>query len=438
MKINQEELSRTTYSRFRRDHDGLREDLLARLPDASEGGNAIRRGRFTPASMRWAAGLAASAALALVVGFLLPRSATPAYAFEDLPFRLAECRSILVEGWHSPSDGVRIPQRLYVEKPNVYWFTTSATRDGRVSFGTVASDGKRWIRVDDGERTVMTGKEIPLAAELMAQQLLQMSLSGQQVGLNQDGYKKTGVEQLRGLPVDVYQLRGRDTRRVVWVDRAIGMPIQIAVYMNDKGVERRFLSLEIRPNVARPAAFPSFESPEGYATTRLDRTPDALLGIGSGSAGGESLDIRLALRIDDNAFLVCWRRFSRKEGATLEPDLEGPVGRPDTLRITSLDGKRPYKAYRLKNDPWEDGLHARWSLVVPEDAQAGVGEVCASLETAGNRMSFEFSPLRFKDERLAQIIEEVQRLTLPKAAAQDGILTLRQLQKLARAVRHER
>ena len=210
------------------------------------------------------------------------------------------------------------------------------------------------------------------------------------------------------------------------------------MYEIDKGVERQCLSFEIRPNVVRPATFPSLEPPASYATTHLDRAPATLFSVGSGCAAGESFEIRLALRIDDRAVLVCWRRFSNKHGTIHEPDLGGAVGRPDTLRVKSLDEKRSFKVYRLKDDHWGDGLHARWSLVVPEDDQTDLGLASAILETEGNRTSIDIVPLTFKADRLAQVVDGAQRLSLPKGARQDGVLTLRQLQKLARTLRDTR
>jgi hypothetical protein len=86
----------------------------------------------------------------------------------------------------------------------------------------------------------------------------------------------------------------------------------------------------------------------------------------------------------------------------------------------------------LRDNLWDNGLHARWSLLVSDDPQARIGDACAILETPRGKIEIEFSPLRFENGRLAQVIEDVQRLTLPPDAARDRVLSVEQLLELAR------
>ncbi len=428
---------RLAYRQFHREHDLLRDDLLTRLPSGRSRSVLGRNKRIlwqgAVARMRWAAGLAAACLLATTIGLLLFRSTTPAYAFDDVISRLASCHSIDVEGWIL-INGVRYPHRMYVEEPGFYWHTTFVTENDHTTTGVSASDGKRYIVVSDRDRTAETGKVIPLAAELTTRMFLQMLLPDQLIGRNFIDNKKTGTAIVRGFPTDVYQLPGSDgSRRVVWVDPSSGLPLQSAVYEQTKGEgEKQVMAWNIVPNAARPTQGLSFEPPAGYAVTHRDRTPQTSIGVGSATSGPESAGVLLALNIADRAILLCWTHYVRADAEIVETDLDGAVGRLLPLRVESSDGRHPYQAYHLRADPWDEGHHARWSLLVPQDHKAGIGNSCFIVENPRMHFRCEFSPLRFEQSRLAQVVVESQRLMLSPDAPPDGIFTVDQLLTLER------
>jgi hypothetical protein len=425
------------YRQFHRDHHALRDELLAGLPLApvssalnlnrwSAGYSAVVRGR-------WAAGIAAAALVAVTTWWIFFRSFTPAYALDDVAGRLARCRSIDVEGWTLMNE-VRHPYHIYVEEPGFYWHSTFSTMDGKTSTGVAGSDGKTYIAVNHQDKTVLTGKEIPLVAELTTRMFFQMMLPDQLIGRGIVGYKKVGKEIARGILSDVYELVGRDGgRRVIWIDQATGLPLQSAMYERAKGEdEKQVMALTIVTNAARPAQGLSLEPPAGYAVVHRDRTPQESLGVGSATSGSESAGVLLALNIDDRAILLCWTHYVRDQGAIVENDLGGAVGRPIPLRVESIDGKRSYQAHHLRADPWVEGRHARWSLLVPQDRRAGIGDTCMIVENQQMHFRCEFSPLRFDRNRLGQIIMESQKLMLSRDTAPAEVFNLDQLLTLER------
>ncbi len=442
MSEHDDDRLRLPYRQFHREHNSLRDDLLARLSSVPSRSVMDRNTRIdwrrAAARTRWAAsGLAAAALLVITIGFLLFRSTTPAYALDDIAGRLASCHSIDVEGWIL-INGTRYPHRMYVEEPGFFWHTTLATMDHQTTMGLSASDGKRYIRVSDHDKTAETGQEIPLAAELTTRMLLQTVVPDQLIGRDLIGNKKTGTEIVRGILTDVYQFpSAAGSRRVVWVDPTSGLPLQSAVYeqVKDKG-EQQVMAFSIVPNAARPAQGLTFEPPSGYAVIHRDRTPRTSIGVGSATSGDESAGVLLALNIDDRAILLCWTHFVRAGGEIVETDLDGPVGRLLPLRVESIDGRHRYQAYHLRADVWDQGHHARWSLVVPQDRQAGIGDCCFIVENQRMHFRCEFSPLRFEKGRLARVVAESQRLMLSPGATPDEVFTLDQLLKLERDFRH--
>jgi hypothetical protein len=430
------------YRQFRCDHDSLRDDLLATLPPVPER-DVVRAGKWiawnaaATASARWAAGLAAACLLVVLISLILLRSPTPAYALDDVVGRLASCHSIETEGWIL-IDGVRYPHRMYVEEPGFYWYTTLATQGDKTTMGVSASDGARYIRVDDRDKTFETGKEIPLAAELMTRMLIQMALPEQVIGREVFDHKKTGTEIVRGILTDLYELPSpAGGRRVICVDPASGLPLRSAVYEHVKGEdEKQVMAFNIIPNATRPAQGLSFEPPAGYAVTRRDRKPQTSIGVGSGTSGPESAGVLMALNIEDRAILLCWTHYVRTDDAIVETDLDGAVGRLLPLRVESIDGRLRYQAYHLRADPWDEGHHARWSLLVPQNRRAGIGNAAMIVENQRMHFRCEFSPLRFEKGRLASVVVETQKLLLSPDASPDAILDLERLLELERKLRH--
>jgi hypothetical protein len=142
--------------------------------------------------------------------------------------------------------------------------------------------------------------------------------------------------------------------------------------------------------------------------------------------------VLLALNIADRAILLCWTHYVRADAEIVETDLDGAVGRLLPLRVESSDARHRYQAYHLRADPWDEGHHARWSLLVPQDHKAGIGNSCFIVENPRMHFRCEFSPLRFEQSRLAQVVVESQRLMLSPDAPPDGIFTVDQLLTLER------
>ena len=108
---------------------------------------------------------------------------------------------------------------------------------------------------------------------------------------------------------------------------------------------------------------------------------------------------------------MCWVQYDAGDPDAPEKSLGGPVGSAQPLDFRSPDGKRKYISLHLHDDPWDEGRHARWSLLVPEDGgQVGRAEITITHPNGGMRVGL--SPLRFDRAELARVVIEAQKLSL--------------------------
>ena len=439
---------RRAYGLLHAGHDALRQDLLARLPaPGTPPAPTDARARRWRAAPPWALGLAAAVVLAAGTWVALFRAPRPAYAIDQAPSRLAALRSVHVEGWEL-IDGFRFPFRMYVEEGAYYYcHTMTSTEHGRTFMGTNAGDRKHHLSVLDRDRTATVGSEVPLATELRTRMLMQFVVPSDLLGSDVRGFRVVGAEKVGKAAADVYERRdAHGSRRVVWLSRESGLPVQVARYARDptpgpnQGRERQTSLLRVTPNAPRPDDLPAtfdpakFEPPAGYKVVRADRTAEGVLSNGSGTAGEQRIGVLLALDIGGKAVLLGWTHHREVDGVVDEPDLGGPAGRPETFPFPQADGGAPYDGYRLRDDPWNGKFHARWTLLVPPAGQP-LGDLMLRLDGPNTSVGLHVPPLRFDRERLERILAEAQKLTLgPKAAAAPGaLLTLEQLETMARA-----
>ena len=433
MNVEHDPDLRRAYRCFDRDHARLRGQLLEGLRDAPSAG--MPRPRFGILRLRWWTAAAAAALLFAAPWALLFRSPLVVYGIANAGERLSACRSVRVEGWRNVG-GVRYPWNVYVEAGRRLYGTTISAHNDDVSTGYSVSDSSRYLTVSHRDKTAVTGNEDALAFELQTRRALQIALPAQLLGADDRGFVKTGKSVHRGVRVDVYERKQpRGGREVVWLDASSGLPAHVAFYEPaPDGGERQAADLDVTANVPPPQDLPTLDPPAGYAVTRHDREPREALGGSGAQSNGERFEILLALSLDGRATLLCWVHYDAGDPDAPEKSLGGPVGSAQPLDFRSPDGKRKYISLHLHDDPWDEGRHARWSLLVPEDGgQAGRAEITITRPNGGMRVGL--SPLRFDRAELARVVIEAQKLTL-----RDGqqAMDLEHLERIAQAQAHSR
>lgn len=269
-----------------------------------------------------------------------------------------------------PAKAHKLPVEFYVERPGRYWLANYGSNPESPP-RRILSDGLRYMEIDPDTKTCTTGKEIPLAAELKVEEMLQVLFAEQFLGGLNAAYKKMGSQRVRGIRTDVYEhirsLGPVGTARIVlYLDLAVGLPVQAIGHQQVKGQPERvwFTLTNIEPNASIPSALLNFDPPAGYNVIHEDRQPEEI-----GTGGGVSVDntrgtVRFAINIDDRAILLCWGLYDTSKPASAQEDIEGPLGRPLKLVPLSQMPGRTYGHHFLRADP-AGKFHWRWSLLVP-------------------------------------------------------------------------
>jgi outer membrane lipoprotein-sorting protein len=438
-------------------HERLREDLLTTLATMSAPSvNGSRRSHDGRRLLRPSLAVAACLLLAAVAWFFSPLGTPPrVYGLDDLPQRLLKVRSIHIRGTNyfprRAANGIETPAtptESYLERPHRYRTSSADNPAAGVRQMHVVSDGERHMEINDVDKTVVLGKEAPLAAEYRVESMIQNSLVQQLLGgPTATGFRKVRNERLAGVTADVYERefrypqRSERSRILVWLNPADGLPLQVEHYIGWADEPESLVSLydKIEINGMPPEHAFDFTPPAGYKVEHRDVTPDEVGSKMSGAVVNEETHqqsfhaLRFCFNIDDRAALVCWVRFNDL-AQPRERDLEGPLGRRLELAPTSSLGDRTYANYFLRVDPGKD-FHWRWSLVVPEGDERTLGDgqlVFTVIENDGIRTQGTMlgKPLRFEREALAKWIVDAQRLTLPPDAHEDTVFTLDRIERL--------
>ncbi len=396
--------------------------------------------------MKTTMAIAASVMIGMMAWLALPLAGTPAYGIEDMPRRMLQIKGLHVKGWFTPAmadasapDTPRMPVEFYCERPGRYWLTHYYGSDSRIA-QQMYSDGRRYMVVDPASKTCVTGEEIPVAAELKVEQMLQVLVSEELLGGLSAKYSKAGTQVVNGLQVDVYEYvqpkaSAEQTRIVLYLNPATGLPLQVVVHKQVEGQpERAVASLtDMEPNVSIPADLLSFDPPAGFTVVQRDRQPDDIGGTVMYRSAEIKVVSRFAFNIDDRAILLCWAYYDKSQSPAAEPDLGGPAGRRLELTPVSQIPGRTYGNYILREDP-ADEFHWRWSLIVPEQpgAQLDGDEPRLAIKNKhGGGVKWTIQPLRMSSrDRLADIVARTQRLTLPADAPTDAIFTLEQIEAM--------
>jgi outer membrane lipoprotein-sorting protein len=373
--------------------------------------------------------------------------ARPASAVDGLRERLNDVRSIHVKGWVYQQIGTEFgdatlafPTEIFHERPLRSYHTSygfSFARDRKLDEVTkrlVVSDGEQSMTLDDDEKTATFTPVDKLLSELRIESSIQRRFLQQIREPASAGFKHVGEEIINDVNCTVYEhldAPGRPlrSRTRIWIDAKTDLPAKAAGYTIERdGAEYiHWEWSEIIINADPPPEMFSFTVPEGYERIEGKQRDafDAVVGMSGGggmSANGKSASHLSGanINIDDKAVLYCWSVKTTDKDGTKWFD-----GQPEF----SLDDgdRRPCDEITLRTDKLGE-RQARWSLIVPRDGRPLNGATMSSIYRLGkNTSAMENRPLVLKPKRLPELIEELQRRTMPPDSNADDIWTLDEL-----------
>jgi outer membrane lipoprotein-sorting protein len=444
MNAPTEEMFRDVYSAYDREHAARREALMAALPLATPARVDIRlRGRWLTAFTAVAAVLI----VALGIAGLEMFRPTPAYGLDGLRERLQALHSLYVKGWvyqrmqtEFGTATVRFPVERYYERPAKYYMVSYGFSLGgnddlkRVSHVTVANDGSRTMLLSaDTKQAVLGPSSDTLGAELRVENGLQVDEAQQLLNGVPKDFERVGAERLDGEMRDIYEskpIEHDDFLRRVWVNPKTGLPVRV-VGLHRSGAGEEVLVYEytvIRANSDPPAKLFAFDVPDGYKVTDMKEAP-AVQGIAdysSGAAGDKHGATWAAMKLDDNAVLLCWSQWNDDNGEKKwfhnEP------------RFVLQSGKdRECTEHRLY-ETTSGELRWRWSIVTPSDKKA-VGSDSLAVKFSDPKdgsVTLSIMPLAFPEERLENMVTRVQRRSLEETGDFSALMPLVKLREALR------
>lgn len=443
METINDELFRASYEGFAANHERLRDELLARLPaKVQKGSRPAARGR------RLVSAVATLAAMLLVLGGIASLSMLrpqPAYGLADVRQRLQAVQSLYVKGWmyqrtqtEFGTATVRFPVERYYKRPGTYYmvsygFSSNGNDDlKKVTKMTMANDGKRsMVLVEPEKRAIVGPNSDELQAELFVENGLQVNEMMLLLGGLPEGFERVGSERLRGRECDIYESKkgkGFPFWWRVWLDPQTGVPARVVVLSGEAGEEPQ---LEqdydvIQANMEPPQGLFTFETPEGFDRTEVTESQPArsIGAFSSGGSGNRSVSLWVAIRLSDEGVLMCWSQSTQtKEGQQWFKDMPRIV-------LEGIEGESERECTeRALYETTSGGLQWRWSIVAPKDRKP-VGADTLSLKFSspkGGSMSLGVQPLVFSSERLAEMVDRVQRRSLEESGEVKKVVKLKEL-----------
>lgn len=364
-----------------------------------------------------------------------------AYALDDLPSRLLEIKSIYMTGWMFEPNWTseqgkdapkKYPMKMFAERPDFFWHMSYGFsgpdknhKDVRVRSSYVAGKGTRMVIVSDDDKTAVETTVATIENELSTEETIQVWIPQELLSGRPRDFVKTGSETIGGVPCDVYErvFDKNHFRNRVWLDPKTGLPVKIELCEIDAtgGQTPKMVIDHVEVNVAANATGLSFDPPQGYQVIKAgpSETAPSLLAVASGGNDGVTVGTWHCFNIDDKAVLLGWRLETPPGAANQDAALEFRLGET-----------RPCDHVEVASGAVGDA-HWRWSLAWPKQPGERIGDDSLSVihrAKQGGTVAVGSSPLRFRDDRLRAILEEVQRLTnatSPGSSAPFSLDTLR-------------
>lgn len=406
---------RRVHEPFARDHDRLREELMASLPAHTPepvatgwvrsgwqwiGENKMRR--------RILATSAIAASLVLVVLGFWPGEGGNGrlYAFADIPAMLDATRTIHFEGRgyvtvnpEPPDDMKWFPKETWLDLEN------GRSRSLFANFGVICSDsGPEWwvapietvidgqyrMTIDHTEKKVSFERVSPYE-HLLSKRRAANGLFAMMFGSSHRfwGLSKIGEESIGDVAFDVWEgeatpagYKEPAVKTKCWLSPKTGTIGRIHAWgrnlpeVIDEQKWAHIHQLElIERNVPLPADIFNTDPPTGYEVTG-DKT-SALLGDlddeGGVRVNNLEIDIRVSFTLDDGSVIVAWRGLDRVEPADeahifSELEVGGPLPKlPVQLVGLKLRGCERELTYEGRHLAWthKNGKFIEWAICVP-------------------------------------------------------------------------
>jgi hypothetical protein len=397
---------RRAHERFRRDHDHLREQLMATLPERVAGPVSIgrlRRGwRWLGAtkmrrSVFGSTAVAASLVLAALV--LTPGKASHLYAMSDVINTLRTADVIHAKGWTwqplivpPGQERTRCPVETWIDRRNARERrkSSSYSTDGKsvnVSLTESVNDGKFVMEVNHAEETVEYTRLSQFRRQLQLHQSLDQMLEQWFGEREKLGFTNTGRVELGGkefdlwrgeLPVDEGPIRVRVEQ---WVAPGTKEIAALKYWVQSPASPGEWTLVLDIPTIERNVPIPpgTFDTtaPRDYTLKNTKETaivPELQLGGGVG-LGSVHITQHIEFAMADGSVLVGWRSWDDKDKGSQKKlfaplEFGGTVPRLP-IEVNALKPNRQGAAgtligYHLVHTE-KDGRFCEWSLYVPNE-----------------------------------------------------------------------
>ena len=185
----------------------------------------------------------------------------------------------------------------------------------------------------------------------------------------------------------------------------------------------------IQANVEPPRHLFTFESPKGFERTEVTEAPPArsIGAFSSGSSGDRSVSLWVAIRLNRDAVLMCWSQ------STQSKEKQAWFGDMPRIVLENVDSESERECTeRALYETTSAGERWRWSIVTPKDGKpVGADSLSLSFSSPeGGSMSLGGQPLVFSGERLAEMVDRVQRRSLEESGELKKVVKLKELKEL--------
>jgi hypothetical protein len=298
--------------------------------------------------------------------------------------------------------------------------------------GTRMCDGKHESWIAEFDKKCGTNPIGALDACVKTESLAQMFILSALISPPTARYQKVGTETIGGISYEIYEQRtvGDESTEVtkVWFNPASGYPVRmLETEVQPDGTSRPTREYEeISADVPLSDEVFNFAQPEGYTPTesKADVQADTKLldmhWVAAGYGGDTKLEAWHALRVADNAAVILWRRSAPVGTAEGSPNWLSDM----TIKLSNADDPREVRHVWLYESQSPD--HWNWSLVAVSEGQLSDRDsINIELTSEKSSHTVGFSPLRFPDPLLDQIIAAAGRETLPEGGPKLSLDSIR-------------
>jgi len=417
------------YEHFDKDHDRLREELMASLPEQVPQQKTVGRttqGRQLMGSKKMKRRIIVTSAIAaclilVLLGFWPGSNGNGrVYAMSDVPELLRNAKIIHAVGWtYIPpiappgQERTKAPLEMWIDTPNGKQRNTSSSYatgpDGTTVFQQeYVSDGEFTMQVNHATKTVEFKKFNAFHRRLTSHRTFDTMLK-QYFGDPEKlaGFANTGSETIDNKVFDIWEgVVSMEPSGVMnlkiqcWLAPDSGEIGRCRYWMQAQNVSPDWLlalELKIERDVQVPSGIFETTPPEGYTLKNTKETAPVmeLTGAGAGGVGigNLSMTYSIAFMLTDGSILLAWNSIDKNEDtqADLYKNLVfgGPLPKlpMEIYKLTPKvkDSEATLIGYHLTHTQ-KNGVFYEWSIYVPK------GKLPLRETMAGYRAMYRLNP----------------------------------------------